>query len=102
MHMLLILHSHKKNLCDPSKVDAVVLAEFPSDIEHLELFEFVKTHMLHGPCGALNPVCPCITLTEIKMLPDHSSILNHYLRQQRLHSVPALSIEVALMDPLPA
>jgi Helitron helicase-like domain at N-terminus len=48
MHLLLILHSHDKNFQDPSKGDGVVSAEFPSNIQHPELFESVKTHMLHG------------------------------------------------------
>ena len=39
----------------PSHIDGVVSAEIPHPKEHPELHSFVDTHMIHGPCGALNP-----------------------------------------------
>jgi hypothetical protein len=77
MHLLMILHSDDKKFWDPSKVDALVSAEFPSNIQHSELFKFVKTHVLHGPRGVLNPVCQCMkpdrnnNVTCLKIYPKY-------------------------------
>ncbi|XP_067930983.1 uncharacterized protein [Watersipora subatra] len=50
-------------LCDrirPEQVDCVISAEIPNRVEDLELFEIVTKHMVHGPCGQLNPGSPCM------------------------------------------
>ena len=40
--------------------DDVVSAEIPNIEEDPELHRIVTTHMVHGPCGNLNPNCVCM------------------------------------------
>ncbi|GFQ75536.1 uncharacterized protein TNCT_87521 [Trichonephila clavata] len=40
------------------QTDDVIRAELPDQEVYLELF--VKTHMVHGPCGSYNPRSPCM------------------------------------------
>ena len=57
-HILLIMEDGHKP--DPAKIDDYVCAELPDPIEEPVLFEVVTKCMLHGPCGDLNPDCPCM------------------------------------------
>ncbi|GFT04160.1 ATP-dependent DNA helicase [Trichonephila clavipes] len=42
------------------QIDDVIRAELPDQEVDPELFDVVKTHMVHGPCGSYNPRSPCI------------------------------------------
>ncbi|RZC20082.1 hypothetical protein D0Y65_006782 [Glycine soja] len=42
------------------EIDQIVLAEIPSQQDDPELYSLVKNHMVHGPCGSLNPGSPCM------------------------------------------
>ncbi|XP_069968669.1 uncharacterized protein [Bactrocera oleae] len=42
------------------QIDDVISVELPDKEDDPELFEIVKTHMVHGPCGAHNPQYPCM------------------------------------------
>ena len=43
------------------EIDQVISSEIPPDTpEHRRLREIVLGKMMHGPCGALNPNCPCM------------------------------------------
>ena len=44
----------------PSCVDRVISAEIPDPNHDPDLYALVMTHMVHGPCGALNPSAPCM------------------------------------------
>ena len=60
VHILLIL----KNIADKcrtgSHIDRIICAEIPDPNEDKELYDIVKAHMIHGPCGDLNSESPCM------------------------------------------
>ena len=56
-HLLLILH---KKIHRPEQADRIVSAELPDPARHRLLYDLVCEHMMHGPCGDLNPQCPCM------------------------------------------
>ncbi|XP_073139037.1 uncharacterized protein [Henckelia pumila] len=58
-HMLIIFQNTDK-LQTPDEFDSIVRAEIPSQTEEPNLYEVVIHHMIHGPCGALNPNSPCM------------------------------------------
>ena len=45
---------------NPDCYDRFVVAEVPNPDTDPILYEMVKKHMLHGPCGVLNPDCSCM------------------------------------------
>ena len=44
----------------PDQIDSLISAELPDPNEEPALFATVTKHMIHGPCGQLNPRSPCI------------------------------------------
>jgi len=40
--------------------DKIVCAELPNPDILPKLYKAVTTHMLHGPCGHINPQCVCM------------------------------------------
>ena len=44
----------------PENVDRCISAEIPDINVDPELHALVIKHMVHGPCGALNPSAPCM------------------------------------------
>jgi hypothetical protein len=61
MHMIIFFHPDAK-LRTPEDVDSLLCAEFPDEETQPELFELVKSVMVHTPCGNEhnNPNAPCI------------------------------------------
>ncbi|KAL9242237.1 hypothetical protein vseg_016257 [Gypsophila vaccaria] len=57
-HFLIILKPQFK-LKSPSDFDKFVCAEIPT-VECPILRKSVLRHMMHGPCGAMNPQCQCM------------------------------------------
>ncbi|CAB3235217.1 unnamed protein product [Arctia plantaginis] len=43
-----------------SEVDDIISAEIPDPVTDPHLHDIVTTQMVHGPCGALNPLSPCM------------------------------------------
>ncbi|AQK75317.1 hypothetical protein ZEAMMB73_Zm00001d018231 [Zea mays] len=69
-HFLLIMQRKYKLTC-PAQYDLLISAEI-SHNKYPELRKMVIKHMMHGPCGSLNPNCPCTK--------GHASCKNHYSR----------------------
>ena len=44
----------------PERVDRCISAEIPDVSADPELHALVVAHMIHGPCGELNPSAPCM------------------------------------------
>jgi hypothetical protein len=59
VHMLVVLEVNDKlnNLDD---YDHIVRAEISDEDEEPQLYDAVCRHMIHGPCGTLNPRLPCM------------------------------------------
>ncbi|XP_073151982.1 uncharacterized protein [Henckelia pumila] len=57
--MLLIFETIDK-LHNPDDFDSVVRAEIPSQTDEPNLYEAVLHHMIHGPCGLVNPHSTCM------------------------------------------
>ncbi|KAL6180848.1 hypothetical protein ACLB2K_047507 [Fragaria x ananassa] len=59
VHMLIMLEPNDK-LNNPDEYDRIVKAEIPDQNEEPRLYDAVCTHMIHGPCGPLNPRQSCM------------------------------------------
>ncbi|GJX17321.1 hypothetical protein Tco_0218153 [Tanacetum coccineum] len=57
----------KDKLATAAHIDKYISAEIPDKDEDLELYQIVTDHMMHGPCGAERPSCPC-SIGSIKYL----------------------------------
>ena len=55
-HILIWLHERIR----PDDVDRIISAEIPSRDEDPTLYNIITKHMVHGPCGQLNPASPCM------------------------------------------
>ncbi|XP_053134124.1 LOW QUALITY PROTEIN: uncharacterized protein LOC128337304 [Hemicordylus capensis] len=58
-HVLLTLQT-KNKIRTKDDIDRYVHAEIPSKNVSPKLYEIVTKHMIHGPCGTLNPHAPCM------------------------------------------
>ncbi|XP_015057654.1 uncharacterized protein LOC107003921 [Solanum pennellii] len=58
-HILLFLHESQKNPT-AEHIDRLISAEIPDLEEDPDGYNAVKNFMIHGPCGQLNPCCPCM------------------------------------------
>lgn len=45
---------------DADRVDKILSAEIPDPVTQPQLHAAVAANMMHGPCGADNPACPCM------------------------------------------
>lgn len=44
----------------PNQIDLAISAELPDPELDPRLYNIIKTHMIHGPCGSINPNSPCM------------------------------------------
>ncbi len=58
-HILIILRSQDKSR-DSNNYDRIVCAELPNKSTDPKLYNIVTFRMLHGPCVAIHPSCPCM------------------------------------------
>lgn len=58
-HALIILHSDDKPR-NPRDYDQLICAELPHPDREPQLYGTVTSCMMHGPCGAACPTCPCM------------------------------------------
>ena len=58
-HLLIFLHPSSK-YPNPEDIDKVISAEIPCSKQNPQLYNCVKDHMLHGPCGMSNKSSPCM------------------------------------------
>jgi hypothetical protein len=70
-HWLLIMQRKYKITC-PEQYDMLISAELANKKKFPKLYMMVTKHMMHGPCGVLNPECPCTM--------DHPLCKNRYPR----------------------
>jgi hypothetical protein len=59
MHLIIFLH-HDSKLRTPEDIDSLISAELSDPDTQPELYHLVVKHMVHGPCGILNPDAPCM------------------------------------------
>jgi hypothetical protein len=60
-HILVTLKPGSK-LRSSHSIDSLISAELPNQSLNPDLFNKVTSHMLHGPCGLLNPKASCMVL----------------------------------------
>ena len=66
----------------PEHIDGIISAELPDPNEDPSLFATITKHMIHGPCGQLNPRSPCM---------KDGQCTKHYPRQFLLETVTSLN-----------
>ena len=59
MHLLVVLE-HNSQLRTPAEIDSCISAQWPDPDNDPLLFDTIKSSMVHGPCGILNPSSPCM------------------------------------------
>jgi len=62
-HILVILQEEYK-FRTAEDIDQCVLAVLPDPLDQQRLHRIVVSHMIHGPCGVLNPNSPCMENAE--------------------------------------
>jgi len=78
LHALFIVRPEDKPH-SPEVVDAVVAAQLPDAVSDPDYFACVTKHMIHGPCGSLNPKHYCMKAGSCrfdypKRLQSHTTI----------------------------
>ncbi|XP_058746518.1 uncharacterized protein LOC131619442 [Vicia villosa] len=58
-HILIFLHPSNK-YPGPEDIDKIISAEVPDPETHPRLYNLVKAHMVHGPCGLANVKSSCM------------------------------------------
>ena len=102
-HILLIVRSADKPTT-PMRIDELISAELPDPQTSPELHRLVDSHMIHGPCGALNPLCPCMhdgvcTKNYPKKFASETQVkVGGYPEYRRRESMPLLTAKHGVLD----
>ncbi|XP_058741213.1 uncharacterized protein LOC131613572 [Vicia villosa] len=59
-HAHILLFLHPSNYPRPEDIDRIISAEVPDPLQHPRLYNLVKSHMVHGPCGLANQRSICM------------------------------------------
>uniref|UniRef100_A0A914MFS2 ATP-dependent DNA helicase n=1 Tax=Meloidogyne incognita TaxID=6306 RepID=A0A914MFS2_MELIC len=65
IHLLLTMFDIDKVTSSEDVEKRGISARIPDKDIDKDLFDLVKKHMIHGPCGDLNPNCPCMEEKEV-------------------------------------
>lgn len=99
-HLLIVL-SEADKFYSPNQIDDLIWAEIPDKESNPILYELVGNHMIHGPCGVINPSAICMqdnncikqypkefcdnTLLEYNGYPRYKRPDNGRFIEKRLH-----------------
>ena len=57
---ILLWFGNSSRIPSADEVDAIISAELPDTEKDPEAYALVTKHMIHGPCGVMNPKSPCM------------------------------------------
>ena len=94
-HLLLIL-SQQWVPHTVQDIDNLVSAEIPDKDTHPHLHKCVTSHMMHGPCGALDKHCPCMKENQCskgfpKSFKEATTIGDDSYPEYKRYECPALT-----------
>ncbi|XP_065679819.1 uncharacterized protein LOC136094133 [Hydra vulgaris] len=99
-HVHILLHFVNADKLETAEdIDSLISAEIPDPAVDPELFEIIKSCMIHRPCGILNPNSPCIkggkcTKKFPKEFNPHTvAIFNGYPRYRRVDNGRIVNIK---------
>ncbi|XP_027177834.1 uncharacterized protein LOC113776981 [Coffea eugenioides] len=103
-HFLLILKS-KFKMYTPEEYDKIVCAEISNKEKNEHLYNLVIKHMLHGPCGSLDPTSVCMRKNRTcknnflkNFCEETIQTLNAYPEYRRRDDGVQIKIKSALLD----
>nr|XP_047129329.1 uncharacterized protein LOC105848913 [Hydra vulgaris] len=104
-HVHILLHFVNADKLETAEdIDSLISAEIPDPAVDPELFEIIKSCMIHGPCGILNPNSPCMkdgkcTKKFPKEFNPHTvAIFNGYPRYRRVDNGRIVNIKGYQVD----
>lgn len=94
-HILIFFHP-KSKYPTPSDINNIICVEIPDPIIHSALYNLVKAHMMHGPCGLSRMTSPCMKnrkcskyfpkkFNEVKTIDEEGYPL--YRRRSNTHTI---------------
>ncbi|XP_065643128.1 uncharacterized protein LOC136075071 [Hydra vulgaris] len=100
-HFHILLHfANDDKLETAHDINNLISAEIPGPIVNRDLYDVVKTCMIHGPCGILNPNSPCLKDgVRSKIYPKESNaktvaVHNGYPRYRRRDNSLVINLKV--------
>lgn len=80
---MLVIFDNTDKVHTPNHFDSIVRAEIPSQSEEPNLYEAIMHHMIHGPCGLINPHSPC--MKDGKSKKNFQNHLSHIPLEEMIH-----------------